>query len=387
MPLSNMNRNMIGAVATLVGAIIGAGVLGLPYVFAKSGILLGLCSLVLIGSVVILMNMMLGEVTLRTKRSHMLPWLAELLLGKSGKVLMFLGLFVGVWGAMVAYLIGVGESIAAIYGSTLIFGINANLFFSLAFFITASALVYFGLRAVTRGEMIMATATVVIILALCAWGLFRLDFSNLTTISWKNIFVPYGVILFAMLGAPTVPEIRRILEKDKRAIKKALLIGTLIPLTLYALFAIVTVGITGLATTEIATIGLGNSLGIAAVFLGNLFAVFAMASSYVILGLALKDSITDGLRMRHWLAFLLTVFVPLIIFLLGVKSFINVIGMTGALAGALFGILIALMWREAKRNGQRKPEFSIRFPGASYLLIAVFSLGVVYTILNVVGVL
>ena len=74
-------------------------------------------------------------------------------------------------------------------------------------------------------------------------------------------------------------------------------------------------------------------------------------------------------------------------FLLGVKSFIKVIGVTGALAGGLAGILVAFMWRAAKKKGQRKPEFAVRFPGASYLLIAVFSLGVVYTILNVVGVL
>jgi len=384
-----MNKNVVGAVAAMVGAIIGAGVLGIPYVFAKAGVLLGLFTLVFVGAVVLLMNLMLGEVTLRTRKSHMLPKLAKMFLGKKGEVLMFLGLFLGIWGAMVAYIIGVGESLAAIYGQSTILGISANLAFSLIFFIIASALVYFGLKIVTRSEMVLASVTILLILVLCVWGLFRVDFSNLTTLSWKNMFLPYGVVLFAILGSSMIPEVRRILEHDKRRIKKTLLIGVSIPLILYMLFAVIAVAVTGASTTEIATIGLGESLGVAAILMGNLFAIFAMASSYVILGLALKDSLTDGVSwIKHRLAFALTVFVPLTVFLLGVKSFIGVIGTTGAIAGGMEGILIALMWRAAKKKSKRKPEYAVKWgAAASYLLIVVFSLGIIYTLLSITGLL
>ena len=383
-----MNKNMFGAIATLVGAIIGAGVLGIPYVFAKSGVLLGLINLIVIGLVILVMVLMLGEVTLRTRKSHMLPKLAEIFLGKKGKALVFVAMFAGVWGAMIAYLIGVGESLAAISGLTTIFGLSANLVFSLLFFLTASALVYFGLRAVTRGEIILASGTVLIILVLCLWGLFKVNFSNLTTLSWKNIFLPYGVVLFAIMGSTAIPELRRILDDNKRKIKTAITIGILTPLALYALFSIIVVGVTGVATTEIATIGLGNSLGVTAILLGNLFAILAMASSYVILGLALKDSLTDGIRgVKHWHAFLLTVCVPLVVFLLGVKSFIGVVGLTGAIAGGIEGILIALMWRAARKKGNRKPDYAIKYGAISYVLIGVFMLGIVYTLLSVSGVL
>jgi amino acid permease len=379
-------RNTVYAVAAMIGAIIGAGVLGIPYVFAKAGVLLGLSSLILIGLVVLLMNLMLGEVTLRTKKSHMLPKLAEIFLGKTGKVLMFSALFAGIWGAMIAYLIGVGESLAAIFGISTILGLSSNLFFSLIFFATASTLVYFGLKAVTKGELLLAGATVLIIIVLSVMSFTKVNISNLATVNFSNIFLPYGVILFAVLGSAMVPEVRRILENDKKAIKKALLIGVLTPIILYGIFSVVVVGVTGASTTEIATIGLGFSLGAAAIFLGNLFAIFAMASSFVILGLALKDSLIDGLNMNAKLAFLLTIAVPLLVFLLGVKSFIGVIGVTGAVAGGLDGILIALMWRSARRGG-RTPEYRVRFGLASYLLILVFSLGIIYTFLNLLGIL
>jgi len=383
-----MNKNLFGAIATLVGAIIGAGVLGIPYVFAKSGILLGLCNLVFIGLVILVMVLMLGEVTLRTRKSHMLPKLAETFLGKKGKALIFVAMFAGVWGAMIAYLIGVGESLAAISGVNTILGLSSNLAFSLLFFIVASTLVYFGLRTVTKSELILAGGTVLVILTLCVWGLTRMNYSNLATISWKNIFLPYGVVLFAIMGSTTVPEVRRILSNNKRSIKTALICGVLTPLILYGLFAIVVVGVTGAKTTEIATIGLGNSLGVAAILLGNLFAILAMASSYVILGLALKDSLTDGIRnMKHWLAFMLAVFVPLAVFLLGVKSFIGVVGLTGAVAGGIEGIMIALMWRAARRKGNRRPDYAIKCGAVSYVLIGVFALGLVYTVLSVSGIL
>jgi len=316
----------------------------------------------------------------------MLPKLAEIFLGRTGKILMFTGVFIGVWGAMIAYLIGVGDSLAAIFGMNTILGLSSNLFFSLLFFATASTLVYFGLRAVSRGELILAGATILTVLALITMGLTRASFSNLTAVSWPNVFVPYGVVLFAILGTSMIPEVRRALEHDKKAIKNALIIGTLIPLILYAVFAVVVVAVMGISTTEIATIGLGNSLGPAAIFLGNLFAIFAMASSYVILALALKDSLTDGLGMKHKLAFALTIAVPLTVFLLGVKSFIAVIGVTGAVAGGLDGILVALMWRKARKTGTRKPEYKVGWKVATYLLILVFSLGIIYTFLNLLNV-
>lgn len=383
-----MNRNMIGAIAALIGTIIGAGVLGIPYTFAKSGILLGLCNLIFVGGVVLLMNLMLGEVTLRTHKSRMLPKLAERFLGKAGKNIMLISLFAVIWGAMIAYLIGVGDSLAAIAGVNNILGFNASLIFSLIFFVMAALLVYLGLRAVTRGEMILAGTTVIVILVLCMFCFSKASFSNLSLVKWSGLFLPYGVILFATHGTETIPEMRRVLEKHKKLLKHAIMIGTLIPIILYALFAVLTVSVTGLATTEIATIGLGNSLGAVAILLGNLFAIFAMASSFIILGLSLKDSLTDSfLKMRHWQAFALTVIAPLIVFLLGVKSFVTVINITGTLACGIGGILVALIWRAARRKGNRKPEYTIKWSLASYLLIIMFSLGIVYTFLNIFGVL
>lgn len=74
---------------TLSGTVIGAGILGLPYVFAKSGFLFGLFWLLVLGIITLYTFLCLGEISLRTKADHQLPGLAGKYLGKGGNGLCF----------------------------------------------------------------------------------------------------------------------------------------------------------------------------------------------------------------------------------------------------------------------------------------------------------
>ena len=77
-----MNKKFLATTFTLTGTIIGAGILGLPYVFAKSGFLVGIFWLIAIASIMIFVNLAMGEITLRTKGNHQLPGYANKYLGK-----------------------------------------------------------------------------------------------------------------------------------------------------------------------------------------------------------------------------------------------------------------------------------------------------------------
>ena len=85
------------ALAVLVGTIIGAGFLGIPYVVAKSGFIPGLAYLVFVFLFILLVKLYLGETILRTKGNHQLTGYAEKYLGKKGKYLMFLKLQLLKW--------------------------------------------------------------------------------------------------------------------------------------------------------------------------------------------------------------------------------------------------------------------------------------------------
>ncbi len=371
------NRHFYAAIATLVGTVIGAGVLGIPYAISKAGFMTGLVNLVVLGIAVVLLYLFLGEVVLRTRGNHQLAGYAEIYLGKTGKRLMVFAMIFGIYGALLAYLIGEGESLAAIFGST------DFLFFSLVFYAIASIVIYKGLNAIENSELVMSTLVVIIIALISAYALPKISMPNLTVFSMKSIFMPYGVILFALAGSIAIPEMKEELTHNKELLKKAIIIGALIPIFMYLFFTFVIVGSMGLETTQIATIGLAALLGQKMFILGNLFAVLAMATSFLTLGLALKEMYHYDYHINKKLSWVLTIIPPLILFFLLEKSFVGIIGLTGGIGMGLEGILVVLMYRKAKKIGARKPEYRmLKCAPLEYALIIIFLMGITYTILN-----
>ena len=90
-------------------------------------------------------------------------------------------------------------------------------------------------------------------------------------------------------------------------------------------------------------------------------------------------------KIKPFLSWALTVFIPLIIFLIGAKSFIKVIGITGAFAGGIDGILIVLMFWRARKYGERQPEFKLgKKHLIGFLLILVFIIGIINQIFELI---
>ena len=219
----------------------------------------------------------------------------------------------------------------------------------------------------------------IIFVLMLSSGLF--EPSRLAGFDITRLFVPYGVILFACLGAIAVPEMREQLSRHPNDLRKTIIAGTCLPLILYALFGIAVVGVTGFATTEVANIGIGRMMGFVPLVLVNIFAILAMATSFIALGFGLKEMYQEDYGLPHVWAFLLTITVPVILILTGIHSFIKILGVTGALAGGLEGILLLLTYVQARRRGQRKPEYEVNVglvPIA--LIILVFVVGAIITI-------
>src|SRR3989344_2756276 len=113
---SFFNRNRFAiSIATLMGIIVGAGILGIPYVIAKAGYLYGFIIIILIGLAYVFLDLFYGEVVLRTKKQHQLPGYAEKYLGRKGKIIAGIAMPIAVYGALTAYLIGVGQASFAIF--------------------------------------------------------------------------------------------------------------------------------------------------------------------------------------------------------------------------------------------------------------------------------
>lgn len=364
------------ASATLVGTIVGAGILGLPYVIAKVGVFYGLLILFVLGLATIILNLMLTEVILRTKALHQIAGYAKKYLGIIPYRIEIFAILIGSYGALTAYLIGEGEAMAAIFN-------GSEFIFSLVFFFFGAIILWFGLNLVKTFELWLVFIFLVIIFIIIAFSSSSINVENLQYVNLSNIFAPYGVVLFAYGGAASIVAMRQILKRKENYLAKAVILGTIIPLIIYSVFSTVVVGVTGQNTTDVATIGLGEQLGEVMVLFGNIFAFFAMGTSFLTIGITLQQFFHFDLRWNRFWSWLIVSVVPLLLFLLVTRDFINTMGIAGSISFGLTGIMIVAMFWKAKKKGNREPEFTLpKLRLVGILLIGVFILGMIYTIME-----
>jgi len=346
-----MNKKLWAAAFTLTGTVIGAGILGLPYIFAKSGFLAGFFWLIILGALMIFINLVLGEITLRTRGRHQLSGYAEKYLGIRGKYAMVFVMLFGIYSALLAYLIGEGESF-----SRLLSGAVNPVLLGIAFWFVMTLLLREGLRGLKKIESWGVMAIIAIILGMFIRFAPKIQFSNLATFNALNFTAPIGVIMFALLGFVSIPELRQEIKGEEKSFKKAIIIGGSIPVLLYILFASIFVGVLGKNVTEVATLSFGPFI--------TVLGIFTMLTSYFVLSLSVRDTLKYDFGISGRINFLFTSFVPLVLYLLvsqfNILGFVSILGIGGVVSGGLTGILVLIMGRKAK--AQNKKISDIKMP-------------------------
>lgn len=363
------------AVATLIGTIIGAGILGIPYVVMRAGFLVGVINMILVAGILLMIYLYLGEISLRTKANLHISGYAGKYLGKKGKIFMFIAFASGIYASLIAYLIGEGESLSYLFFETT----KYSLYFGIGFWILLSAMTFFGLKALKEGEKIGIVVIFLLISLIVVLFWNKIDVSNLTYNNSGLFYVPFGVVMFAFLGFASIPEVERILQKKKNLMKRTILISVLVALVIYVVFAAVVLGSQGSATPQIATLALGKIF----VLLG----MFAMFTSYLAVSTALIDTFRFDFKQTKNKSWLYAILIPLAVFVLLTlikrASFIKIIGIGGVISGCLTGALILLMVKKARKLGDRKPEYCVPYSKVlTWVIILVLGIGAVLEILG-----
>lgn len=371
------------SVATLIGSIIGAGILGLPFVIAQVGIKTGTIMLLVMGVLLMILNLQLGEVALRTKEKHQVTGLANIYLGKFGKEVMTVAMLIGTTGSLVAYTIGEGLSFASLFGG------QPYIYSSLFLIFTAFILIK-GLKTLGMFELIMSLILGAIVLIVSIIAMPAVKISNFQAPTASPLMA-YGVILFSLYGITTIPVIKEMITPKKR-LKQAIIAGSLTPLALYILFTTITIGAVGLSgfmaldvEQRIASAALQSTINGAAGILINIFAIAAMGTSFLAIATTIKETYMEDYNLSEKTSWALTMFLPASLYLLNAvyhkTNFIQLIGYVGALSYGLIAILIVIMFIRAKKLGKRKPEYQIpSHPLLNTLLIAVFVVGIIITL-------
>ena len=375
MPSKTKQYQFIKAVATLTGTTIGAGVLAIPYAVYNAGYWVGILYLAILGIVVTMLNLMLGEIVLRTKKNLPIPELIKLYLGRKGYLLALISLFIIIYGALTAYLRAAGDIM-----NNLIPAASFN--WSVVFFAISAYFIIKGLKFVSKWEVVFVIGMFLIVATLWLkaisaqsidWTQFRLEpFS-----SFRSTIQPYGIILFSYFGVIAIPQMKTIFSKQNyNQLESAIKISNLIIIFIYSVFISLLIGVTGQNIDPLAIVSLGNALGGQALLIISIFALLAIITTFISMGLAMIESYTNFTKIKRSIAIILTIFPPISLLLLDWAQFNTLIQYAGGVGASLISILIVLTFWRSKVVGELAPAYSLgHLKWAGISMIILFSFG------------
>jgi amino acid permease len=280
----------------------------------------------------------------------------------------------GVYAALIAYMIGMGQSFSQLFFGhgrfAIICGVVVGLLMSL--------LLKGGIKSLKKFEKYGVGIILVLLGVIFFVFLNKVNIANLFTFNSAHILLPFGVVLFALMSFHSVPEVKIVLKRNEYQFRKVMVTGTIVSIIFYSLFALVVVGFKGIETPAIATLALGSIF----IILG----IFTMFTSYLASGNALRESFQFDERYSKKMSWFLATIVPIGLFLLtqltDFFSFTRILSIGGVVSGGIIAILILLMVKKAKKKGNRKPEYSVNANWVVIgLLVLVFLFGVVRELL------
>ena len=337
--------------ALIVGTLVGAGVLGLPYAASKVGlipaigILFGVMLLMLFTALIVLkLSAEMGGAQMST--------IAQNTLGKAGGWIMFISIMIMGFGAFLAYISGIGSIFTTLFGINEIFG-------AILFWILASSIIYLGLEASGKTELIMSMVLLVVFIGVTGMLIPHASLENALYVDLSGILSIIGVVIFAFGAHTIIPDVYRGIGSYKKT-KKVIILAFLIPTAIYAIFMVIFLMTFGKNTPEIATQGLEAIYNEWGKIVGNALPLIAITTSYIGLGLAQQSNSKEFLSLKKPTAWALTVVPPLIIYLLGVRNFADVlsfVGNTGDLiAFIILPILIGVIYWVLPRFRMKKND-------------------------------
>jgi tyrosine-specific transport protein len=366
----------IKAVATLTSTTIGAGVLAIPYAIYTAGYWLGVLYLIILGIIMTILSLMLGEVALRTKKNLHIPELIKLYLGKKGYILVLIALYILIYGAMSAYIRGAGDIL-----NTIIPAQSFN--WSIVFFAIGTYFIIKGLKFVSQWNIIFVSGMALIIITIWLKAIYSQDidwtqFNLQSTNSLTQAVRPYGVILFSYFGVIAIPHIKTILGKKSDQMESAITLGILIPILLYSVFVSLVIGVAGQDITPLAIISLGEKLGGQVLIITSIFAIIAMITSFIAMGLSMIESYMHFGKLKRSIAIILTTFPPMALLVFDWVQFDTIIQYAGGIGVSIISILIILTFWRAKSEGEIPPAYSLgHFKWFGIIMIIMFTLGAI----------
>ena len=368
------------AIAVMVGYIVGVGMFGLPYLTVRAGWIVFAILLIVLGLAQYFVQLIYANMIVISRSFHRLPGYVEKYLGLKGKWSVFAAKLIGNYGALLAYII-----ISSIFLRQLLnpfLGENLILYASIIVAIEA-IIVFKGIRAISKAELYMSALLFFVVCLMAYKGKDIIDMKNYLAIDWKNILLPYGVMLVALDGNGSLPIVGRLIKKDAVLFKSVIRASMIISSLILVLFVFVVVGVSGVNTTPDALVGVQQIFTNGVITLALIFGLFSIMTSIIGVAESIKETFWWDFKVNKTVSWALAVFIPYILYLIGITDLIGVVSFIGAVGGGFCAIVMLIVFLKIKKKKSKMPMFASKPPNALvYLLIGLFVVGMIYEILN-----
>ncbi|MDD5711015.1 MAG: aromatic amino acid transport family protein [Candidatus Colwellbacteria bacterium] len=354
--------------AGLVGSLtVGAGMFAIPYAFARSGFLAGVIYLALFSLIAIKINMSYANIISRKSGDYRFASFAQDHLGKAG---FWAGIFAVVFGLLLGltiYIILAGSFWNLIVGTE-------SYLPNIIFWVIGSLAIAISLKKLAGLDFIIYIAMGMIIVFLLALGLQDVSSVPFLPSQSLGLLIPYGIVLFALHSRPAIAPLEDYFENRKIGWEKAkrpIVWGTILPAVLFLFFAVAISSLSPAGISEDAVSGLFVPGWVMSVV--GILGILAIWTSYLVIGTEIKDVIVHDLHLPSWLALVMVVFIPMLLYWGGAQNFTTLVSIGGSLFLATECVLVVLM------NGKLEGKLSL----IDKLLITAFVLGGLYEVLHI----
>lgn len=351
-------KPFLGAVLLISGTAIGAGMLAIPIATSFAGFFPSIALLALVWFFFLITAQLMLDVNLSCPGEVNLIGMVSRHLGKGAKAVCWVTYLLLLYSLTAAYISGSTplfiQGIASLTGWTL-----PNWLAPLPLFIFFGLFVYLGTRSVDRVNRILMIGLALSYALLVCFLTPHIEPSYLMFSNTASVWAALPILFTSYGFHIIIPTLTTYLDHDKKRLRRAIFIGSLVPFLVYALWEFLILGVVPLegahglqaawqqGSSSTAPIEYALNSPIIAVS-ANLFSFFAILTSFLGVSLSLSDFLAEGLNMRRFswgreAACLLTFIPPLCFVYLYPQGFLLALEYAGLFVAILLCIFPALM--------------------------------------------
>jgi len=374
------------------GNMIGAGILAMPISAGIAGFWPSFFMMLFFSLSLFLSGIILAkEVNNKRNNTFNFPSLYEEHFGISGKWIASVANLIIFYGLLISYLVGASKIILIVFKIDMSFEpLVLFLIFILLTYITMS-----NMSIIKKYNSILMVSLWIAFFILTYSGSSGIEINRLTHVDWGYLPMAIPMIIGAFVFHSIIPTICRD-SKWSSDIWKPIALGLAMGFVMNTIWLIISIGVvpefghislnearlTGVPITVEMSEILNSKLFL---IMGTIFAIIAIATSYVSIGVSLKDFSKDILEnslniYNRWTVFIISFIPPLVVSYLFADIFLKALNIVGGVGIVLlFGILPTIIYY---RQTSSKLGLFI-----SLILLVAFSTTLIITLLQTFGVL